>query len=82
MKSNKSWRTNIIALLGVIIIFTGIILVFLGKASFTEVLTAGGGLALVLSTINGYLSKDKQASHTYASRTLDPDKPKKPSGKS
>ncbi len=65
MKSNKSWRTNIIAALGGAIVIIGLILVYLEKATFTEIFQAAGGIGLVLSIVSSYLAKDAKASHTF-----------------
>jgi uncharacterized membrane protein len=79
-KTNKSPNTNMVAIFGAIIVIVALVLVFLDKATLTEASTFVGGLGMILTIINSYLSKDKNASHTVR-QTLDPDKDDYPKDK-
>lgn len=63
--TNKSWKTNIVALFGAIIAVVALLLVFMEKATLEQAAMYTGGLSTILQTISSYLSKDKDASHTY-----------------
>ncbi len=78
--TSKSWKTNIVAALGAIILIGTLILVGLGKTTFSEATPFLGGLGAVLATISSYLSKDATASHTM-NKIVDPDKDELPKTK-
>ncbi len=67
---SKSWRTNIVALAGAIILVVGLILAIIDKDTFSEVIISAGVLALILQVISSYLVKDAKATHSESQRTL------------
>lgn len=69
----KSWMTNLVGYFGAIIIIASLVLVYLGKVDYTDVLAAGSGLGVILSTLNGFLAKDSDTL-SEKSNILDPDK--------
>ena len=64
-KSEKSWRTNAVAILVSLIVIVTLILKVMEELTTDEMLTVWGGTAIVSNVLLGILSKDKQASHTY-----------------
>ena len=58
MEKKRSWRTGIVAGVGLLILLIALGLVYFGKATLTEVSSALGPIALFLSAVGFYLSKD------------------------
>lgn len=80
-KTNKSWKTNLLGYVGLIILLGSFTFVAVGKATFGEIAVVLGASAAFLTTIGNFLAKDATASHTYSNRTLDPDKDEYPKEK-
>lgn len=84
MKTNKSWKTNLVGYVGLASVIIAFTLVALGKATLSEIGVTLGSVSALLVTVNGFLSKDSTASHTFSSQrtsTLDPDKDEFPKTK-
>jgi hypothetical protein len=63
-KTNKSWKTTLVGIIGVIFLMLSMTLVFLGKATLTEVTKYAGGIGTCLTILNSFLAKDSTATHT------------------
>jgi len=60
MKSkNKSWKTTLVAFVGVLLVFILFVLLYLGKITATDMFSGLGALGAFLTIIIGFLSKDK-----------------------
>ena len=81
MKSQKSWRTNLLGIIGTIVLITCFIFVAIDKATLPEIGLVLGATSAFLGTIHQFIGKDASASHTFTSRTLDPDKEEYPDEK-
>jgi len=59
IKPDNSWKTTLISIFGAIILIVAFLLVFLGKASFSEVGSALGAIGVFLAMIGFWFTKDK-----------------------
>lgn len=54
----RNWKTNLVAIIGVIILLIAMLLVYFGKTTLTEVGQFLGPIAVFLGIILGFVSKD------------------------